>query len=337
MAHSRVWECLNTPDEAWIDDYEFWYTDCAQSKEFIVTDVLGHGTFGDVYSARDVHTGEVRALKRSRVIHDVGDEPSREIIQEASILSRLRGEPHVVQIESFEFGKWIVQECMFDSLQNLLSKRHATKLSTADCHEIILQLLKGLEECHSHNIVHRDLKPGNILVNVKPSLRVKICDFGMAKVMHPRAFACHTPEVVTLWYRAPELLEARDMSQLELPISDNMEATLQEWHSSKKRQSGGISGKTDRTAIYHVVPYGKEIDYWAAGCVAYEAFNRRPLYPGDSEISVLAMIAKSLHRTEPSPYFPFFDCLLEVDPMKRGGLDRAEMLLRQSIQTLSTT
>ncbi|NXU11031.1 CDK5 kinase, partial [Pardalotus punctatus] len=65
------------------------------------------------------------------------------------------------------------------------------------------QLLKGLAFCHSRNVLHRDLKPQNLLINRNGEL--KLADFGLA-----RAFGipvrCYSAEVVTLWYRPPDVL-----------------------------------------------------------------------------------------------------------------------------------
>lgn len=67
----------------------------------------------------------------------------------------------------------------------------------------LYQLLRGIGYCHRHRVLHRDLKPQNLLISRKGEL--KLADFGLA-----RAFAIpvrsYTEEVVTLWYRSPDLL-----------------------------------------------------------------------------------------------------------------------------------
>ena len=65
------------------------------------------------------------------------------------------------------------------------------------------QILQGTAYCHAHRVMHRDLKPQNLLIDTKGN--IKLADFGLA-----RAFGLpvktYTHEVVTLWYRAPEIL-----------------------------------------------------------------------------------------------------------------------------------
>lgn len=68
----------------------------------------------------------------------------------------------------------------------------------------LAQLLTGVAFCHERRVLHRDLKPQNLLIN-KSSLQLKLADFGLA-----RAFGVpvrnYSHEVVTLWYRAPDVL-----------------------------------------------------------------------------------------------------------------------------------
>ena len=68
----------------------------------------------------------------------------------------------------------------------------------------VYQLLRGLKYLHSANVLHRDLKPSNLLVNSNCDL--KICDFGLARVVEEELSGNLTEYVVTRWYRAPEIL-----------------------------------------------------------------------------------------------------------------------------------
>lgn len=66
------------------------------------------------------------------------------------------------------------------------------------------QLLSGLEHCHERGILHRDIKGSNLLIDRNGVL--KIADFGLANTFNPKPKLPLTSRVVTLWYRAPELL-----------------------------------------------------------------------------------------------------------------------------------
>ncbi|GCB82677.1 hypothetical protein scyTo_0022052, partial [Scyliorhinus torazame] len=67
----------------------------------------------------------------------------------------------------------------------------------------LIQILRGMAFCHSHNIIHRDIKPENILVS--HSGAVKLCDFGFARTLAAPG-EIYTDYVATRWYRPPELL-----------------------------------------------------------------------------------------------------------------------------------
>ncbi|VFQ84684.1 unnamed protein product [Cuscuta campestris] len=68
----------------------------------------------------------------------------------------------------------------------------------------LYQILRGIAYCHSHRVLHRDLKPQNLLIDQRTN-SLKLADFGLARAfgIPVRTF---THEVVTLWYRAPEIL-----------------------------------------------------------------------------------------------------------------------------------
>ena len=68
---------------------------------------------------------------------------------------------------------------------------------------LVRQLLSGVKYLHDNWVIHRDLKTSNILYNNKGDL--KICDFGLAR-QYGSPLRPYTHMVVTLWYRAPELL-----------------------------------------------------------------------------------------------------------------------------------
>jgi len=102
---------------------------------------------------------------------------------------------------------YFVQEFCNTDLKNLLEKKLAAHefLTPAIIKCYMYQIVSGIKACHESRIVHRDLKPANVLLAGAENNEIKIADFGLA-----RAFSIpikpYTKEVVTLWYRAPELL-----------------------------------------------------------------------------------------------------------------------------------
>jgi len=76
--------------------------------------------------------------------------------------------------------------------------------SQMQIHKMTIALLSGIDYCLSMGVYHRDLKPQNILVNMDGN--VKIADFGLGREVLLKAADPITREVVTLWYRCPEIL-----------------------------------------------------------------------------------------------------------------------------------
>lgn len=177
---------------------------------------VGEGTYGVVYKAKSKETGEVVALKRIRLEMDEGI-PST-ALREISLLREL-DHPYIVQLRDVEHVpgpsrlylvfEWLDQDLRkhMDNLDGPLSPRLVKSYMS--------QMLQGLDFCHSHGVFHRDLKPQNLLIDRLGTL--KIGDFGLARAFS-LPFRTYTHEVVTLWYRAPEILLGQRRYSLPVDI-----------------------------------------------------------------------------------------------------------------------
>ena len=99
----------------------------------------------------------------------------------------------------------LVFEFLDRDLKNFIDekKRLKTNIDEITIKSIMLQVLRGVADCHCKRVLHRDMKPQNILLNDEG--QVKIADFGLARAFQV-PIRPYTHEVVTLWYRAPEIL-----------------------------------------------------------------------------------------------------------------------------------
>lgn len=164
---------------------------------------IGEGTYGTVFKAKHKETHEIVALKRVRLDEDEEGIPSS-ALREICILKELKHK-NIVRLHDvmhserrltlvFEYCDQDLKK-YFDSCQG--------EVDPAVVKSFMFQLLRGLAFCHSCNVLHRDLKPQNLLINKDGEL--KLADFGLA-----RAFGipvrCYSAEVVTLWYRPPDVL-----------------------------------------------------------------------------------------------------------------------------------
>lgn len=164
---------------------------------------IGEGTYGVVYKAQD-SKGEIFALKTIRLEAEDEGIPST-AIREISLLKELQ-HPNIVRLCDVihtERKLTLVFEYLDADLKKLLDDRCDAGLDAATTKSFLYQLLRGIAFCHQHRVLHRDLKPQNLLINREGAL--KLADFGLA-----RAFGIpvrsYTHEVVTLWYRAPDVL-----------------------------------------------------------------------------------------------------------------------------------
>lgn len=98
---------------------------------------------------------------------------------------------------------YMVFEYMDHDLRGLIDS-NLISLEPSQIAHIFKQLLAGLQYCHSRDILHRDIKGSNLLVNNKGE--VKLADFGLARRYDSEEERAYTNQVITLWYRPPELL-----------------------------------------------------------------------------------------------------------------------------------
>mmetsp|Transcript_2447 Transcript_2447/g.3574 ORF Transcript_2447/g.3574 Transcript_2447/m.3574 type:complete len:303 (+) Transcript_2447:52-960(+) len=164
---------------------------------------IGEGTYGVVYKAKDRVTGEIMALKKIRLEAEDEGIPST-AIREISLLKQLQ-HPNIVRLYDVVHSEkklTLVFEYLDQDLKKYLDACEGG-LNVSIMKSFLYQLLRGIAYCHKNRVLHRDLKPQNLLINREGEL--KLADFGLA-----RAFGIpvrsYTHEVVTLWYRAPDVL-----------------------------------------------------------------------------------------------------------------------------------
>ncbi|CAL5049792.1 unnamed protein product [Urochloa decumbens] len=167
---------------------------------------VGQGTYSNVYKARERVTGRVVALKKVRL--DTSESESvRFMAREIRILRRL-DHPNVIKLEGIATSRmhrsiYLVFDFMYSDLTKLIA-RPGQRLTEPQIKRYMQQLLAGLQHCHERGILHRDIKGSNLLIDRHGVL--KIGDFGLANYYGPARRRPLTSRVVTLWYRAPELL-----------------------------------------------------------------------------------------------------------------------------------
>uniref|UniRef100_A0A1D1YIG7 Cyclin-dependent kinase G-2 n=1 Tax=Anthurium amnicola TaxID=1678845 RepID=A0A1D1YIG7_9ARAE len=178
---------------------------CRSVDEFERLNKIDEGTYGVVYRAKDKKTDEVVALKKVKMEKEREGFPLTSL-REINILLSLHY-PSIVDVKEVVVGNsldsiFMVMEYMEHDLKALMeTMKQPYSQSEVKC--LMLQLLAGVKYLHDNWVLHRDLKTSNLLLNNRGEL--KICDFGLSR-QYGSPLKPYTHLVVTLWYRAPELL-----------------------------------------------------------------------------------------------------------------------------------
>ncbi|KAF7264079.1 cyclin-dependent kinase 1 [Rhynchophorus ferrugineus] len=174
-------------------------------EDFFKIEKIGEGTYGVVYKGRNKKTGELVAMKKIRLENEDEGIPST-ALREMSLLKELHHKNIVTLLEVImdEPRLYLIFEFLCMDLKKYLDKIETGKLMDPKLVKSYLyQINEAILFCHQRRIIHRDLKPQNLLIS-KDGL-IKVADFGLGRTFGIPV-RVYTHEVVTLWYRAPEVL-----------------------------------------------------------------------------------------------------------------------------------
>jgi serine/threonine protein kinase len=175
---------------------------------FLIRAEIGRGGMGTIYFAMDTMLNREVALK---VIHPQFAD-NQQLMErfkiEAMTQARLN-HPHIVTIFSFhriENDYIIAMEYVEGrSLKELLQEKK--QLHPVEAVDIIIQIAEGLRYAHKNNVIHRDIKPANILIDKDG--KVKISDFGIAKIFGSQGLTKTGILLGTPWYTSPEQIQGK--------------------------------------------------------------------------------------------------------------------------------
>lgn len=167
---------------------------------------IEEGSYGVVSRARDRETGDIVALKKLKMDQEKNGFPITSL-REIRTLMMVGNHENIVRVREIVVGDtltqiFIVMDFIEHDLKTLLATMR-TPFLASEVKTLLQQLLSAIALCHDNWILHRDLKTSNLLMNNRG--QIKVADFGLART-YGEPLGDMTQLVVTLWYRAPELL-----------------------------------------------------------------------------------------------------------------------------------
>jgi serine/threonine protein kinase len=234
-----------------------------QFGPYRVTDLLGAGGMGEVYRARDTKLNRDVALKVLPEAFTRDADRLARFTREAQVLASLN-HPNIAAIHgleeslSAEAGDAPMHAIVLELVEGeTLADRIARGAIPLDeALPIAGQIAEALEAAHSTGIVHRDIKPSNIKIN--PAGRVKLLDFGIAKVLEAGHRSFHDSPTVTNRATRPDVI------------------------------LGTAAYMSPEQARGHLVD--TRTDVWAFGCVLFEMLSAAPAFARDNVSDTIAAI-----------------------------------------------
>ncbi|TFK30581.1 Pkinase-domain-containing protein [Coprinopsis marcescibilis] len=168
---------------------------------------IEEGSYGVVFRARDKQTGDIVALKKLKLEEEKNGFPITALREIYALMSCQH--ENVVRVREVVVGEtltqvFVVMDFIEHDLKTLLTSMPSPFLQS-EVKTLMIQLLSAVNHCHQNWILHRDLKTSNLLMNNRGT--IKVADFGLARRYgDPVGLGGLTQLVVTLWYRAPEIL-----------------------------------------------------------------------------------------------------------------------------------
>ena len=266
--------------------------------------LLGTGTYGEVYKGRDKVTGSFVALKRIRLQPEDEGIPATTLREIA--VQRQLSHPNIVallDVTHSDSRLYLVFEFVDKDLKKLMTQTQDL-LSPALIRSYSFQLLAAIDYCHSRGVMHRDLKPHNILVDQRGQL--KVGDFGLARAFVP-PIRQWTHEVVTLWYRAPEILLGTKIYALPVDVW-SIGAVIAEM-SSKQPLLPGDSEIDELYRIFRI--FGTPTEVTWPGVTAMEDWSQAfPLWPA---VSLRSAVGSNLCASG----LALLEHLMQLNPVDR--------------------
>ncbi|KAH8608896.1 Protein tyrosine kinase Protein kinase domain [Trypanosoma vivax] len=271
---------------------------------------LGEGTYGVVYKARELATGQVVAFKRIIVGSEDEGAPST-AIREIALLKVLQHN-NIVRLHDvlFEPPKLtlIFEYCEFDLRKYMSKHPEQVKLSVK---EILKQILLGLQYMHQHSVVHRDLKPENILLRTECTPSPVS---GGDQPAHSVANMAVQAAADTIGHaesgRTPGRTDTYVGRTVGSEISPQIVVKLADYGLARVENIPVKKYSHDVASLWYRSPdvvmgsalYSFAVDMWSIGCIFAEVVTGSPLLSGHSDVDQLVRVFQLLGTPTPETW-----------------------------------